>query len=294
MLAVSRMFYWLGGKAVSRSRTIARALRPLADIMKLLARQDIEPTKAHKLLFESVLMLILAVPLSALFLIPMIDVEAFIHFEGDLVFIVLIMCLLAVLALLGGQRSKGRVGLPRGGRAVMESIGYEVPLAIALIGPAIVARSFSVTGIVEWQATQGLWIMPLTPIGFAVAIVAILTQLGTTDVSFEVSETETETVSGWQAELSGRRLALTKLATNLHQIVASCLIGSLFLGGSSGPTPLIPGVIWFLVKTTIVMLALSKIRTLFARFRIAQTMSWSWRHLVPPGIVQIVFLLLLM
>lgn len=242
--------------------------------MKLLARQDIEPTKADKLLFESVLMLILAVPLSALFLIPMIDVEAFIHFEGDLVFIVLIMCLLAVLALLGGQRSKGRVGLPRGRRAVMESIGYEVPLAIALIGPAIVARSFSVTGIVEWQATQGLWIMPLTPIGFAVAIVAILTQLG--------------------SARARRRLALTKLATNLHQIVASCLIGSLFLGGSSGPIPLIPGVIWFLVKTTIVMLALSKIRTLFARFRIAQTMSWSWRHLVPPGIVQIVFLLLLM
>jgi NADH-quinone oxidoreductase subunit H len=267
-------------------------LQPVADFIKLLAKEDIEPAAADKPLFRCVPILILTLPLTALFLIPMNGVKAFVNFEGDLIFIIFIMSLLAILAFLGGWSSTNRFSTLGGLRAAMQILGYEVPLAIVLIGPAIAARSLSISKIVEWQAANSLWMIALTPIGFGIAILAMLAELE--KVPFDIPEAETEIVAGWQTEFSGRKLALIRLALDLELVLAAGLITALFLGGPSGPIPVIPGIAWFLIKGTLVVLILSNLRALFARFRIDQMVSGSWKFLVPLAILQIVILQLLM
>lgn len=267
-------------------------LQPLADFIKLLAKEDIEPSAADKPLFRSVPILLLAMPLTALFLVPMGGVRAFINFEGDLIFTIFIMSLLAVMAFLGGWSSTNRFSALGGLRAAMQTLGYEVPLAIVLIGPAIVARSLSISGIVEWQAVHGVWMIALTPVGFGIAILATLAELE--KVPFDIPEAETEIVAGWQTEFSGRKLALMRLAMDMELVLAAGLITALFLGGPSGPIAVIPGVIWFLIKSTVVVLVLSNLRALFARFRVDQMIRGSWKYLVPLAILQIVILQLLL
>jgi NADH-quinone oxidoreductase subunit H len=267
-------------------------LQPVADFIKLLAKEDIEPAAADKPLFRCVPILILTLPLTALFLIPMNGVKAFVNFEGDLIFIIFIMSLLAILAFLGGWSSTNRFSTLGGLRAAMQILGYEVPLAIVLIGPAIAARSLSISKIVEWQAANSLWMIALTPIGFGIAILAMLAELE--KVPFDIPEAETEIVAGWQTEFSGRKLALIRLALDLELVLAAGLITALFLGGPSGPIPVIPCIVWFLIKGTLVVLILSNLRALFARFRIDQMVSGSWKFLVPLAILQIVILQLLM
>ncbi len=267
-------------------------LQPLADFIKLLAKEDIEPAAADKPLFRCVPILILTLPLTALFLIPISGVNAFVNFEGDLIFIIFVMSLIAILAFLGGWSSTNRFSALGGLRAAMQTLGYEVPLAIVLVGPAIAARSLSISRIVEWQATNGLWIIALTPIGFGIAILAMLAELE--KVPFDIPEAETEIVAGWQTEFSGRKLALMRLALDLELLFAAGLISALFLGGPSGPVTVIPGIVWFLMKATFVVLILSNLRALFARFKIGQMVSGSWKYLVPLAIVQIVILQLLL
>jgi NADH-quinone oxidoreductase subunit H len=267
-------------------------LQPLADFIKLLAKEDIEPTAVDKPLFRGVPILILALPLTALFLIPMSGVNAFVHFEGDLIFTIFIMSLLAIMAFLGGWSSTNRFSTLGGLRAAMQTLGYEVPLAIVLIGPAIVARSLSITKIVEWQVVNGIWMIALAPIGFGITILATLAELE--KVPFDIPGAETEIVAGWQTEFSGRKLALMRLALDIELVLAAGLTTALFLGGPSGPIALIPSVVWFLIKSTVVVLILSNLRALFARFKIDQMISGSWKYLVPLAILQIVILQLLL
>ncbi len=267
-------------------------LQPLADFVKLLAKEDIEPVAVDKPIFRGVPIVLSTISITALFLIPMARIEAFIHFEGDLIFIIFLMSLVAILAFLGGWSSTNRFGTLGGLRAAMQTLGYEVPLAIAFIGPAIVAKTLSITKIVEWQAMNGLWAIALSPLGFGIAIFAMLAELE--KIPFDIPEAETEIVAGWQTEFSGRKLALIRLAFDLELILAAGLITSLFLGGPSGPINIIPGIIWFLIKATIVVLIISNLRALFARFRIDQMISGSWKYLVPLAIIQIIILELIL
>jgi len=300
LLALAWFYEWLDRKFFARLQNrygplytgSHGLLQPLADFIKLLAKEDIEPTAVDKPLFRGVPILILALPLTALFLIPMSGVNAFVHFEGDLIFTIFIMSLLAIMAFLGGWSSTNRFSTLGGLRAAMQTLGYEVPLAIVLIGPAIVARSLSITKIVEWQVVNGIWMIALAPIGFGITILAMLAELE--KVPFDIPGAETEIVAGWQTEFSGRKLALMRLALDIELVLAAGLTTALFLGGPSGPIALIPSVVWFLIKSTVVVLILSNLRALFARFKIDQMISGSWKYLVPLAILQIVILQLLL
>lgn len=271
----------------------AGILQPLADLIKLLAKEDIEPAAVDKPLFRAVPILLLTLTLTALFMIPITGPSALVWFEGDLIFIIFIISLIAILAFLGGWGSTNMFSTIGGMRAALQSLGYEVPMAVSFIGPAIMAGSLSISKIVEWQSSPaGYWTILLNPLGFGIVIVAFLAELER--IPFDIPEAETEIVAGWQTEFSGRKLGLIRLAFDLELVLASGLIAALYLGGPTGPIPFIPGIVWYIIKTIIVVLILANLRALFARFRIDQMVSGSWRYLVPLAILQIVVLELLL
>ncbi|MEM3004052.1 MAG: complex I subunit 1 family protein [Candidatus Bathyarchaeia archaeon] len=297
MVAIALFYQWVDRRFFARLQNRygpiytgpAGVLQPLADLIKLLAKEDIEPEAVDRHIFRAVPIMLLTLALTALFLVPISGPSALVRFEGDLIFMIFIISAIAILAFLGGWGSTNMFSTIGGMRAALQSLGYEIPLAVSLVGPAIMAGSLSISRIVEWQSsTSGYWTILLNPLGFGIVIVAFLAELER--IPFDIPEAETEIVAGWQTEFSGRKLALIRLAFDLELVIASGLVAALYLGGPTGPIPSIPGVFWFILKTLLVVMLLANLRALFARFRIDQMVGGSWRYLVPLAILQIVIL----
>ena len=299
---------WLIRKTVARLQNrkgpmhtgYAGILQPFADLVKLLAKEDITPSAANKLLFSSAPVLILALPLAAVFLIPIQSLTNFwaytpiASFEGDLVIVLLIFSLVVLNVFLAGWSSSNLFGAVGATRVALMSLAYEIPLVLLTMGPAILAGSFSINKIVAWEVTSiqrffiapslwGLILGVVMLIGFAICILSFLAELEMRP--FDMAEAETEIVHGWQVEFSGKKLALLILGRDVKIVLASALLTSLFLGGPTGPV--LPPIVWFIIKTTFCVLILSNLSALFARFRIDQMLRWAWEYLTPLAVLQV-------
>ena len=257
-------------------------LQPIADFIKLLSKEDITPSMADKVPFNLMPVLLLALAITPLFCIPVIGSEALISFEGDLIVIMFIMSLIALLAFVGGWASTSRFSSIGGIRAGLQMFAYEIPMNLAMIGPAVSAGSLSISKIVDWQL-QGFWNLFLQPIGFVVLIICLMAHLQ--KVPFDIPEAESEIVSGWIVEFSGKKLAFIRLAKDFEFVLASALIVSLFLGGPYGPWYISP--IIYLVKFFLCVFILSNLRAAFARYRIDHLLTGAWKYLTPLALLQI-------
>ena len=165
-------------------------LQPIADFIKLLSKEDITPSMADRAPFVAVPVLMLALAMTPLFCIPIESLSALVSFEGDLIVIMFIMSLIALLVFIGAWVSTNRFSTIGGIRAGLQMFGYEVPLNIAMIGPAIAAGSLSVSGIAEWQS-QNVWLILTQPLGFAIISICLLAHLQR--VPFDIPEADSET-----------------------------------------------------------------------------------------------------
>lgn len=260
-------------------------LQPFADFLKLLSKEDIIPAAADRLLFNLTPIAYSTLPLVALLVIPIDGGEAVLAFDGDLIFVMFLLTLIVVTVFLAGLGSMSRFSIIGGVRAALQMLGYEIPMGLAVIGPAVAAGSLSITDIVRWQSTGLRWLILLQPLGFAILVCCMLAELEY--VPFDIPEAETEIVAGWRTEFSGRKLALIRLGKDLEVVLASALLASLYLGGAQ-PLYSLPGSITFLIKTVLVVLLFTFLRGVFARFRIDQMVSGMWRYMVPLAILQVI------
>ncbi len=266
----------------------AGLFQPVADFVKLLAKEDIVPLVCDKVIFSAAPIIYLALPLTALFVIPIAGNTALVAFEGDLLLVMFVFTLMTITVFLAGWSSINRYSIIGGVRAVLQMMSFEIPLGLALIGPAIAAKSLSISTISQWQSTA-TWTILVQPIGFVVLVICLLAELET--APFNIPEAESEIVAGWLTEYSGRKLAMFRLGRNLALILASSLISVLYLGGIE-QIAFIPAPVFFLIKTTVVVLLISYLRSNFARLRIDQSIRGMWRYLLPLAVLQIVLILL--
>jgi NADH-quinone oxidoreductase subunit H len=260
-------------------------LQPVADFIKLLLKEDLVPAACDRAIFTLAPLTYFVLPLTALFVMPIVSETALVSFEGDLFFLLFVFTLLALTVFLAGWSSSSRFGLVGGVRAALQMIGYEIPLGLAMIAPAIAAKSLSISTIALWQSNNSIWTILIQPIGFVVVVVSLLAELEF--VPFDIPEAETEIVAGWRTEFSGRKLALFRLGRDLELVLASALIAALYLGGAQAVGP-VPAVVTFLVKTILVVCLFSSVRAIFARFRIDQVTAGMWRYLLPLAVLQII------
>ncbi len=262
-------------------------LQPLADFLKLLSKEDIIPMACDRLVFSSTPIIYFALPLTALFVVPVAGLTSLVQFEGDLLFVLFILTLIVVVVFLAGWSSASRFSVIGGVRAALQMLSYEIPLGLAMVGPAIVAQSLSISGIVQWQSQHLNWMMFLQPLGFGVLIIGALAELEF--VPFDIPEADTEIVAGWRTEFSGRKLALFRLGRDLELLLVSALIASLYMGGAES-FGIVPAVLIFVAKTAFVVLLLSFLRAAFARLRIDQMISGMWKYLLPIAVFQVVLI----
>jgi len=265
LLLLAFFYEWIDRKMVARIQSRygplytgpAGILQPFTDFLKLLFKEDITPKTADRPIFFFTPVIYLALSLTILFIIPITNKTGLVAFEGDLIFTLLLLTLMVITIFLAGWSSMSRL-----------------------------AGSLSISRIVEWQ-TFNTWMILLQPFGFGILVMCLLAELEF--VPFDIPHAETEIVAGWKTEFSGRKLALFRLGKNLELVFASAFIASLYLGGAQ-EVWLIPPVIIFLIKTTLTVMLLSLLKSLFARFRIDQMISGMWRYLLPLAIFQVILI----
>jgi NADH-quinone oxidoreductase subunit H len=292
------VFEWLERKTVARMQgrigpMVAGPrgiLQPVADFFKLTAKEEIIPVFADKFVFEFAPPLFFAAPAIGLVFLPVIGPMALVSHPLDLLFILFILAFSALMASMLGYASAGRFSIIGIGRLILQYTSYEVPMIIAVITPALIARSLSFEGIVASQS--GLWYIFVAPISFACFIVAALAELE--KPPFDIPSAKTELVAGWMTEYSGRALAYVKLTKNLSYVFLSAVAVTLFLGGPLGP---MPSTVWwaqdvlylcyFLIKLFAVGFLIFAIRSALARVRIDQAAGLFWTVITPLSLLQL-------
>jgi NADH-quinone oxidoreductase subunit H len=258
--------------------------QPLADFIKLMAKEDVLPTGAHKRACELLPMLSLASVLTAAMHVP-IGGKALTAFEGDLIVVLFLLSLPALAYFLAGWLSASVFSVVGGSRALLQYFSYEVPFLMAFTGPAIVSGSWSISAIVAHQPPTA-WMAAMQPVGFLLAIVGLIGKLKRSP--FDIPKAKSEIGAGPLTEFSGRKLALWNLSLQMKTVVGIFLIVAVFLGGS-GSGPAYQTVPVYSVKALCVLLALSVVGVLYARLRIDQLASLGWRVLAPLALAQMLF-----
>lgn len=278
-------------------------LQPLADLVKLLFKEDFTPPMVNRVLFVMAPMITAITAFLPFAVIPFasqilpdtitvygqtLDLKAAGLNQGVIadinvgILYVFAMSSLAVYgAVLGGWASNSKYSLLGGLRLSAQMVSYELALGLSIIGVLMLAGSLSLVQIVEAQ--RKIWFIFLQPLGFIIFMIAAFAECARTP--FDLIECENELVAGYQTEYSSMKWALFMLGEYCHIIVASALATTLFLGGWQGPV--LPPIVWFVLKTFILVFVFIWVRGTYPRFRFDQLMYLGWKVLLPLALLNI-------
>jgi NADH-quinone oxidoreductase subunit H len=269
LLAGGLAYEWADRKLVARfqNRVGPRWFQPLADIVKLLAKEEVLPDGVNRTLFYGLPVVALVGALTAALYVPMLGLAPSYAFEGDLVVTLYLLSLMTLSMGIAGANTLDRFSLVGATRALTQLFSYEAPFLLALLGPAIVAGTWQIREVNDY-ARAHVWMLLTQPIGFVVALVGLMGKLELPP--FDAPEAETEIVAGALTEYSGRGFALFRIGRDVELVVGLTLMAVFYLGGLSNPLA------WIL-KTGALLLVTAGLQSLFARLRIDQTVGLWWR-----------------
>jgi NADH-quinone oxidoreductase subunit H len=269
LLFAGMAFEWADRKLVARfqNRVGPRWFQPLADNIKLLAKEEIVPENVNDRLFAALPVIALAGALTSALYVPLFGLDPSHSFDGDLVVAVYMLSLLTLCTGLAGANTYDRFSLVGATRALTQLFSYEAPFLLALLGPAMVAESWRISDIAAYAESH--WLIVVQPIGFIVALIGLMGKLELPP--FDAPEAETEIVAGALTEYSGRGLALFHLGKGVELVVGLTLVSAFYLGGVANP------LLW-LGKTLLLLLGLAGVQSLLTRLRIDQTVGLWWRY----------------
>ena len=266
-------------------------LQPLADIVKLITKEDTVPDGADKAFF------LIAPAIVATTAFLMFSV---VPFGGDitlwgrkipLVVTDLNIGLLFVFAMsslsvygvaLGGWASNSKYALLGGIRGAAQMISYELSLGLSLIPVVMMAHSFSVVDIVESQQRYPFIIFQ--PLAFLIFLISAMAE--SKRIPFDLPEAENELIAGYHTEYSGMRFGLFFLGEYVHIMVFGGLLAVFFLGGWRGP--FLPPLVWLLIKMALAAIFMIWVRGTLPRLRYDQLMVLGWKVLIPLALVNVV------
>ncbi|NIM94426.1 MAG: NADH-quinone oxidoreductase subunit H [Anaerolineales bacterium] len=269
LLLISLLYEWADRKLLAQfqNRVGPRWFQPMADVIKLLAKEEVVPDGVDKALFIGLPIVGLAGGLTAAIYVPIAGLPSSHHFPGDLIVTVYLLGLLTLCMGLAGSNTIGRFSLIGATRTLTQLFSYEAPFLLALLGPAIVARSWQISEITAY--TDGRWLLLTQPFGFLVALIGLMGKLELPP--FDAPEAETEIVAGALTEYSGRGLALFRLGKGVELVIGLTLVAAFYLGGVSSPLA-------FFAKTLALLLVVAGLQALLTRLRIDQTVGAWWRY----------------
>ncbi|MBI2942292.1 MAG: NADH-quinone oxidoreductase subunit NuoH [Chloroflexi bacterium] len=264
-------------------------LQPVADVIKLFAKEDIIPANADPWVYRLATTVMVIPALLIYAVIPWSQNMVIANLSIGILYFVAISSVSVVGLLMAGWGSNNKFALLGAMRAAAQVISYEIPLVFSIIGVAMLAGSLSTVDIVNAQRV--LWFIVLQPVAFFVFFTAATAELNRTP--FDLMEAESEIVAGYHVEYSGVRFALFFLAEYLNGFAVAALATTMFFGGWLSPVetignwfgwnlpPLLPPYAWFFLKTYLLFFILYWLRGTLPRVRIDQLMGLAWKVLLP-------------
>ncbi len=262
----------------------AGILQSAADVLKLLAKEDVMPGAADRWLWVlapavsmmPAVLVYLVLPIGRTFVLQNLNI--------GLVFFASVTSFTLLAIFMAGWGSNNKYSLLGAMRAGAQLFSYEIPLILSTIGVVLASGTLTLQSIVLRQVQHHEWFIFPQILGFIVFFISGLAELNRTP--FDLSEAESELVAGYFTEYSGMRWAMFALAEYSNLFTTSALAVTLFLGGWSG-FAFLPGWVWFLLKTYLLVFVGIWIRWTLPRIRIDQLMDLGWKFLFPVSLLDI-------
>jgi NADH-quinone oxidoreductase subunit H len=279
-------------------------LQPIADILKLLFKEELRPKGADRWLFTLAPVISVVAAFTAFATVPFGAETTFFGLLDEpiklgvsdvnvgvlVVFAVTSMGVYGIV--LAGWSSNSKYSLMGGLRASAQMISYELAYATALASVVMLAGSLSLREVVDAQSGYWLgfiprWYLFLQPVGFIIYVIAGVAE--TNRAPFDFPEAEQELVAGYNTEYSSVRFALFPQAEYINMATMSAVATDLYLGGWHGPfLPPAYGWIWFLLKVGLILFAYIWVRWTVPRYRYDQLMQFGWKWLFPAAVLNLI------
>jgi NADH-quinone oxidoreductase subunit H len=278
-------------------------LQPLADVVKLMFKEELRPKAADAFLFALAPIISATCAFAAFAVVPFgADTtlagwlpERLALQVADVNVAILVVFAIASMSVYGivlaGWSSNSKYSLLGGLRSSAQMISYELSYGLALASVLLIGNSLSLTDIVNQQAGSWFGVIPrwfvfLQPVGFLIYMTAGIAE--TNRAPFDFPEAEQELVAGYHTEYSSMSFAMFFLAEYVNMVTVSAVATDLFLGGWHGPfLPEYLGWIWFLIKVGALLFFYVWMRWTLPRYRYDQLMTFGWKVLLPAAVINL-------
>lgn len=272
-------------------------LQPFADIIKLIFKEVIVPTRSNKYLFVIAPLFALTPALAGWAVIPFAEGMTLANIDAGVLYLFAMSSLGVYGILIAGWASNSKYSMLGALRSAAQTVSYEIAMGFALVGVLLAAGSMNMTQVVQSQQGSILhwWFIPLFPL-FMVFWIAGIAE--TNRAPFDMAEGESEIVAGFHVEYSGIGFALFFLAEYASMILISTITVLLFMGGWLSPFEgipilgdifyVVPGFIWLALKVSFFLFVYLWVRATFPRYRYDQLMRLGWKVLIPVTIVWVI------
>ena len=287
----------------------------IADILKLIQKEDIVAKDNDKMLFNLAPVIVFAGSYAAFAAIPFTSI--FIGTEVDLgiFYIIAVTGIVVAGILMAGWASNNKYSLLGSMRSVAQIISYEIPTILVVLSLVMISGSMSLHTLSE-QQTGYAWnwyifggpgtelskflLIPFMFVGFLIIYISTLAEVNRTP--FDIPEAESELVSGYHTEYSGMKFAMFFLAEYANMFAVSAIVVALFLGGYQSPIGYLGDLIgakwmipieqfsWFTIKGVFFVFVQMWLRWTLPRLRVDQLMAVSWKYLIPIAFVNLIII----
>jgi NADH-quinone oxidoreductase subunit H len=253
----------------------------LADSVKLFTKEDWVPPFADKPVFIIAPAIVVATSLISFAVVPLSRGFVIADMSLGLLFLLAMSSLGVYSVVLAGWSSNNKYSLLGGLRAAAQMLSYEVFMGLAVMGVVIMTGSFRLTDIVEAQ--RRVWFVIPQFLGFVLFLIAGVAE--TRRLPFDLAEAESELIAGFHSEYSGMKFGMFFVGEYIGVILISAAISLLYFGGWLGP--ILPGPIWFGIKTMFFICLFILFRGALPRPRFDQLMSWGWKTMLPLALINL-------
>lgn len=258
------------------------SLQTIADMIKLVMKEDVRPARADATAFRLGPLLVAVPAILSLAVIPFGAPLVMRDLNVGVLYFLAIPGVTVIGLLLAGWASYDNYSFLGGLRSSAQFISYEIPRSLTVVTVVMLAGSLSTVDVLDAQ-TKVPYVL-LLPFSFFLYCVTSLAEINR--LPFDMPEAESELVAGYHTEYSGFRWALFFLAEYAGFFAAAAFGAVLFLGGGSGP--LLPPIVWLAVKTAALLFIGMWIRFTLPRFRADQLMRLAWKVFLPASLVNLV------
>jgi NADH-quinone oxidoreductase subunit H len=257
-------------------------LQVIADMIKILTKEDWVPPFADRVLFVAAPAIVMATAIISFAVIPSSPGLAVADLNVGVLFLLAMAGLGVYSTVLAGWASGNKYSLLGALRAAAQMVSYEVFMGLSLMGVVILSGSFRLTDIVEAQ--RGLWFCVPQCVGLVVFAVAGVAE--THRLPFDLPEAENELVAGYHSEYSGMKFGMFFVGEYINITLVSALIVTFFFGGWLGP--FLPPALWFALKTFVFVCGFILLRASLPRPRYDQLMAYGWKVMLPLALVNLI------